>query len=89
MPLDRRLQILLEERQHALLQREADRRGTSVAALIREAVDRVYGPGADRQAAAAALLAAEPMPVDDWDTMKQELLDDLSGGASAGRPGAA
>lgn len=81
MALDRRLQILLEERQHALLEREATRRGTSVAALIREAVDRMYaGAGADRQQAAAELLQAEPMPVEDWTAMKAQMLDELAGG---------
>ena len=81
MSLDRRLQILVEGRQHDLLEREAVRRGTSVAALIRNAIDRVYaGADADRQRAAAALLEAQPMPVEDWDTMKAAMLDELADG---------
>jgi hypothetical protein len=81
MGLDRRLQVLLEERQHALLAREARRRGTSVGALSRDAIDRVYaGTAGDRERAAAELLAAEPMPVEDWRTMKARMLDELAGG---------
>jgi hypothetical protein len=80
MPLDRRMQILLEERQHALLEQEAARRQTSVAALIRDAIDRVYaGSAGDRQHAAAGLLEAAPMPVEDWAVMKAQMLDDLAG----------
>lgn len=37
--------------------------------------------GEARKAAGARLLAAEPMPVDDWVTLKGELAE-----ASAGRP---
>ncbi|MEX2619914.1 MAG: hypothetical protein WD250_06820 [Egibacteraceae bacterium] len=80
MPLDRRLQILLEERQHVLLEQEAARRGTSVASLIREAIDRVYaGATADRQDAAAAILEASPMPVEDWAPLKARMLDEMAG----------
>lgn len=80
--LTRRVQILLDEERHSLLEQEAARQGVSVAALIREAVDRIYSSGARDQAeAAASLLAASPMPVEDWSVMKEQMLDELAGGA--------
>lgn len=81
MSLDRRVQILLDDRRYAVLEREAARRDTSVAALIRAAIDRTYaGADANRRAAGAALLDAEPMPVEDWSDMKAAMLDELAGG---------
>lgn len=82
MSLTRRTQILLDEDRHERLRRRADERGTSVAKLIREAIDRAYPPpNADRAAAAQRLLDAPPMPVDDWPKMKREMLDGMwSGG---------
>lgn len=80
MGLDRRVQLLLDERRYAVLEREAARRGASVAALIRAAIDRTYaGTDANRLAAGQALLDAPPMPVEDWAAMKEQLLDELSG----------
>lgn len=80
MPLDRRVQILLEARQYEVLEREARRTGTSVASLIRAALDRVYLAGdSNRADAGRRLLAAEPMPVEDWETMKMAMLDELAG----------
>ncbi len=71
-----RLQILIDEDRHALLERESQRSGRPVAELIRHAVDARYGIDlAERRRAFERLLAAEPMPVDDWDVMKRELLD--------------
>lgn len=75
------MQILLDDRRYALLEREAVRRQMSVAALIRAAIDRTYaGADANRRAAGAALLSAEPMPVEDWASMKESMLDELAGG---------
>lgn len=76
--MTRRLQILLDEGRHALLEREAARTGVSVAALIRDAIDRVYAVGgAERRAAVERFLALEPVPVEDWDVMKRDLRDSL------------
>jgi hypothetical protein len=81
MSLDRRVQILLNARRYEMLEREAARRQTSVAALIRAAIDRTYaGVDANRRAAGEALLDAEPMPVGDWEDMKASMLDELGGG---------
>lgn len=71
--LTRRLQILLDDDRMDRLEGLADDRGTSVAALIRQAIDAIYPDQASsRRRAADDLLAAEPMPVDGWATMKQE-----------------
>jgi hypothetical protein len=72
----RRVQILVEPEQYAQLEREADRRGGSVASVIRDAIDRLLpdGPAMTRTEAADVLLDAAPVPVDDWDKMKDELL---------------
>ncbi|MGH3922499.1 MAG: hypothetical protein ACRDTT_06455 [Pseudonocardiaceae bacterium] len=51
--------------------------------LIDESVDTVYGlDRAGRRGALQSLLAEEPMPVEDWDIMKQDMMDSLSGQAS-------
>lgn len=64
MALDRRLQLLLDEERYQRVAAIAQQRGSSVAAVIREAIDRGL-PSADRRRAAAGrlLLDAEPMPV--------------------------
>jgi predicted transcriptional regulator len=74
----RRVQILLDEPRYARLEQLAERRGESVAALIRQAIDQAFPrdwPSPDE--AAAHVLAAEPMPVGDWVTVKEEILDGL------------
>ncbi len=54
--------MLLEEDRYQQLALEAERRHVSVAALIREVVDRHMDGDADRRKAAiAAILAAAPM----------------------------
>jgi hypothetical protein len=61
--LDRRVQILLTR--HLLVARliEAERRGVSVAAVVRDAIDRLPSDGERRRAAIAAVFAAEPTPM--------------------------
>jgi hypothetical protein len=78
--LSRRLQILIDEPRYQLLEREAQRTGQSIAELLRSSVDAVYGVDrADRRRALEEILAEEPMPVEEWSRMKQEMLDTLSG----------
>ncbi len=61
-----RLQVLIEPEQRERLERAAVARGTSVAVLVREAIDLAYpAAAATRRAAADRLLAAEPMAVPD------------------------
>jgi hypothetical protein len=59
--LNERLQILIRPEQRKRLEEEARRQGTSVAALVREAVDARYGPvtQADRLKAVAEIRAME------------------------------
>jgi hypothetical protein len=74
--LDHRLQILLDEERYQKVVREADRRGTSVAAVIRVAIDRLPDTSEQRRAAIAAILGAEPMAVpDDPADLRRELDD--------------
>jgi hypothetical protein len=64
MPLDRRLQLLLDEGRYRRLAVAARERGVSVAAVIRDAIDQAVPDDTDRKRdSAAAILAAEPMAV--------------------------
>lgn len=69
-----RLQVLIGVEQRERLEREARARGTSVATLVREAIDLSFPPAhAGRASAAAAVLDAEPMDVPEV----ADLLDEL------------
>jgi hypothetical protein len=62
--LTERLQVLIGREQRQRLEREAARRGTSIATLVREALDQAFPPTAMRRRVAAdRLLEAEPMEV--------------------------
>jgi hypothetical protein len=61
--MEHRLQILLDDERYRKIADEASRRGISIAALIRDAIDQLPAGHAQRRAAIAAILAAEPMPV--------------------------
>ncbi len=71
---DHRLQILLDDERHQRITEAARERGVSVAAIVREAIDRGL-PSSDRQrrAAGEAILAAEDMPVPDIPELLAEL----------------
>jgi predicted DNA-binding protein len=72
--LTRRLQVLLDAQRYERLERLARQRGASVATIVREAIDAAFPDDvADRAAAAERILAAEPIPVDDWNHIKDEL----------------
>jgi hypothetical protein len=79
---ERRLQILLDDARYRRVAAAAKAQKTSVAAVIRDAIDQAL-PGADleaRRRAADALLAAEPIPVpDDPMDLKREIRDTLYG----------
>lgn len=79
MAFDRRLQLLLDEERYQRVAALAEQQGSSVAAVIREAIDRGL-PSSDRRRSAAGrrLLAAVPMPVPDVPELLTEL-DDLRG----------
>ncbi|HLY65204.1 MAG TPA: hypothetical protein VKU60_06710 [Chloroflexota bacterium] len=69
------MQILLEEDRYQKLAHEAERREQSIAAVIRDAVDRMLDQDLERRRAAIdAILAAEPMEVpDDPMDLKREI----------------
>jgi predicted DNA-binding protein len=77
LPLTRRTQLLLDDELHRRLREIAAERGISMGALIREAIDEKLSQVQDDRAEAIdRLLAAEPMPVEDWPVMKKQLLED-------------
>jgi plasmid stability protein len=77
LPLTRRTQLLLDDELHQRLRETAAQRGISMGALIREAIDEKFSRvQEDRAKAIDELLAAEPMPVDDWPVMKKQMLED-------------
>ncbi len=72
--LSERLQVLIGAEQRERLEAEAKARGTSVAVLVREAIDLAFPATTRRRAdAAAMILDADPMQVPPVD----ELLDEL------------
>jgi hypothetical protein len=80
--LDRRLQILLDDARYRRLAATAQERGTSVAAVVRDAIDLALPADlAKKRAALEAILAAEPMPVPKTvEELKAELDELRSGG---------
>lgn len=79
MSLDRRLQLLLDEERYQRVAQLARRRGTSVASVIREAIDRgLPRHDEDRQLAGRLVLEAAPMEVPEVADLNVEL-DELRG----------
>ena len=78
--LNERLQVLIRTEQRVRLEHLAEQRGTSVATLVREAIDLAYPDDdlARRRAAARHVLDAEPMDVPPIDELLAEL-DELRG----------
>jgi len=74
MSLEHRLQILLDDERHQRISSLARERGVSVAAVVREAIDRgLTGPASRRRSAARRLLEAPDMPVPDPHELREEL----------------
>lgn len=75
--LQRRVQILFDPAQYALLEEEAARERSSVAAVVREAVDdrlkRRRGSKADALARLMKRAGENPVPMSDWATEKDDL----------------
>lgn len=70
----RRLQVLLDERQYERLAAHAAARKVSVGSVVREAIDRMLPATTDeRLAAARRILSAEPMPVPSPAELRAEL----------------
>jgi hypothetical protein len=74
-----RLQVLIGVEQRQRLEQEAAVRGTSVATLVREAIDLTFPPAHRRRRdAAESILDAPPMDVPDVVDLRGEL-DELRG----------
>ena len=71
--LDHRLQILLDDERYQKVVREAKRRGVSIAAVIREALDRLPADANERRTTIDAILNAEAMllPTDPADLRRE------------------
>lgn len=61
--MEHRLRVLLDDERYQKIARAAERRGVSVAAVIREAIDRLPIDDETRRTATNAVLAATPMPL--------------------------
>lgn len=76
--LTRRLQILVEEDRFERLEQLARQRGTTVAALVREALDRAFDDDrADAAAAAGSFLDRPPLDLGGWEEAKRTIDDGL------------
>lgn len=74
--LSRRLQILIDDERYARLEAQARERGTSVATIVREAIDAAAGSDkSKKRRAASRILDAAPMPVPELDALKAELAE--------------
>lgn len=78
MPLEHRLQILLDDERHGRITAVARERGVSVATVVREAIDRGLVNPADRSRAGRRVLEAPDMPVPEPAELGREL-DELRG----------
>lgn len=72
--LTHRMQVLLDDERYRRLESRARARGTSIARLVREAIDERY-PAADatRADAAAAFLGAPSADLPEWPELKSEM----------------
>ncbi|HEU4866145.1 MAG TPA: hypothetical protein VFV09_00315 [Actinomycetota bacterium] len=72
--MTRRLQILVDEERWQRLEQQAKRRGSSVATLVREAIDLAFPSGeASAEDAAREFLARPPVDLGDWVASKREI----------------
>lgn len=85
--LERRVQVLFDPDEYALLESMARQEQRSVASIVRESVHRTLAqPVSARQAALARLLAradsAPAEPVGDWEAVKESFERDTLQGIS-------
>lgn len=81
--LHRRTQLLLDSERYERLERLAKESGASVGSLIRDAIDVAFpAEPAEPDRMGALLLAAEPMPIGEWDEVKEDLMSLYERGAS-------
>lgn len=82
--LTRRLQVLLDEERFSRLEHLARQRGTTVAALVRDALDQVYAASPlPPRVAVDRFLARPPLDLGTWEEAKQELERSLDRGLGA------
>lgn len=75
--MTRRLQVLLDEPRWTRLATRAQRQGTSVANLVRSAIDVAYpDAGSGVAQTASGFLSRPPLDLPDWDQLKDELEHD-------------
>lgn len=74
MAVTERTQVLLSVEQRKRLEREAARRGISVGALIREAIDAYTVPRRRPRSEALEALLGLDAPAPSWDQMKAEII---------------
>lgn len=71
-----RTQVLLSPQQLERVKRIARRDGTSVGAVIRDAIDAfVWAPADAREQAIDRILAMDDGTSDDWEVMKAQIAD--------------
>ena len=74
MSLNRRVPLLLDRKRYGKVAGEAERRGISVAEVIRQAIDAMPDDAARRRTAIDEILASSPMTVpDDPADLRREL----------------
>lgn len=61
--LEKRVQVLLDRERYEQLEREAQRRGQTVGATVREAIDMLIGEDAAQQLAMRRALLRLPAPI--------------------------
>lgn len=73
----KRVQVLLPAETYQLLQRIAAKENQSVSALVRQAVEAQITKEARlaQKAEALARLSAMSLPVDDWEVMEAEIME--------------
>ena len=71
--LSERLEVRLAPETVHLLRREAERRGISVAKLVREAIDLLLREDREARLRAAEALFHVEAPAGDWPQMKKEI----------------
>lgn len=80
--LTRRLQVLLDEGRFAHLERVAEQRGSTIAAIVRDALDLAYpSDGLTHDVAAERFLARPPIELGSWEDAKREIEAGLDRGS--------
>lgn len=62
-PLEKRMQVLLDHERYERLEREANRRGQSVGATVRDAIDLLLDADSERRLAMRRALLRAPTPI--------------------------